>query len=138
MIEDAQHGGFQHLGLYHGTHDGNDWLVGESNLTFPHGVHVSGELHGAEVFPELPVLFPGKEFLIELLRFRAKMEDHLYHFLRTAHYGPVVILRGLAVEEVENCNLVLLAAFQIGLSHGVLVLVRHIGVVNYVHMAMTL
>ena len=37
-----------------------------------------------------------------------------------------------AVKEVKSGNFVLLATFQVGLSHGVLVLVRHIRGIDYV------
>ena len=89
-------------------------------------------MHRTEVLAEFAVLLSGEELLIELLGLGAEFEDHLDDLLRAAHDSPVVVLRRLAVKEIENCYFFLLATVQIGLSHSVLVLVRDIGFVDFI------
>ena len=133
VVHDAQHGRFQHLRLHQRCHNGDDGLVGEDNLPFPHGIDITGKAHGGEVLAKLLILFSRKEFGIKVLLFRAQRSYHFQHFFRAAHHGPVVILRRFAVKKVEDSYLLLLPAVQIGLSHGILVLVRNIGGVDLLH-----
>ena len=133
VIQDAQHRGLQHLRLDHGRDHRDDGLRGEDDLALAHSVHRSGELHGTQVLAEFLIAISREELLVEFLRLGAQFLDHLDDLFRAAHDGPVVVLRRLPVKEVEGGDFLVLPAFQVRLSHRVLVLVGAIGSVQFVH-----
>ena len=110
VVHDAEHGGFQHLGFYHGTFHYNDRLVRKGYLTFSHGIDVPCELHLRQEFPESGIFFSGEKPAEEVFRHFAQTADHLQHFFHAAYDGPVVVFRGFPVKEIEYGGLVLEAA----------------------------
>ena len=103
MVHYAEHGGFEHLSLDERSFDYYDRLVREGDFALAHCVDVAGELHCAEILAELCVTLAGEEFLIEIRRHLAEVQYHLHDFVGAADYSPVVVLGGLAVEEIEDC-----------------------------------
>ena len=122
-IHYAEHWSLQHLRLNDWGLHSNDRLLWKGNLALPHSIDIAGEFHCAEVFAELPILLSRNKFLIEALRLASKRLYHLQNLLHSGDHRPVVVVRCLSEEEVEDGNLILHTIIVEGFAHCILIFV---------------
>ena len=132
VVHDAEHRCLQHLRFDQRTFHYDDRLVREYDLSLSHRIDVACEFHCGQVISVVLVFLAGKEPVEEVRVHVSEVADHLKYLVDAADHSPVVVFRGLSVEQVEHSVLVLHAAVIKRLSHRVLVLVRAICNVKHV------
>ena len=85
-----------------------------------------------QILAEFAVFFARQELLEERDVFAAQSGNHLHRLARSADHRPVVVVRSLAEEEVEDGNLVLHSVVVEGLAHRILIFVRAIGNIEHI------
>ena len=131
MVHDAKHRRLKHLRLDDRTFDGDDRLFRKRYLALPHGIDVARELHRGEIFAHFFIFIAWQELLEEALIGFSEAFHHLQHLAHATDDRPVVGIRSLAVEEVENSAFVLHPIVVERLAHRILILVGAIRSVQF-------
>jgi len=101
VVHDAQHGGFQDLGLKQWGNHCYKGLAGECYLSFFHSVHIPGKTHRCEHPAEVCIVFTGKEFSEKRFRLCPKSFNHFQDLIDTAYHSPVVVIGCCTVKHIE-------------------------------------
>ncbi len=112
VVHYAEHRGFEYLSLDKRCFHYDYRLVRKHYLAFVHSVEVASKTHSAQVFTKFCVFFARQEFLEEFRFLSSEALHHLDYFVHSADYSPVVILRGLAVKQVEDSRFVLISTIE--------------------------
>ena len=112
VVHYAEHRGFEYLSLDKRSFHYDYRLVRKHYLAFAHSVEITRKTHGAQVFTKFCVFFARQELLEEFRFLSSEALDHLDYLVHAADYSPVVILRGLAVKQVEDSRLVFISTIE--------------------------